>query len=152
MQNISNLLNTPQAENIFRRHRVIQRGMAGVREGHDKKGSHFMIDLVKAVSPGSVLNGNFGDDSEMGPPTFEQWSEQNSGSTGRGWAFWEKTLSMVGKTGNTWADFKANLLGSPEKEVDVQAQQKQKNQNTLIYVVAAGIIVIVAVLLFWKKG
>ena len=48
--------------------------------------------------------------------------------------------------------FKANLLGTPEKEVDVQAQQKQKNQNTLIYVVAAGIIVIVAVLLFWKKG
>jgi len=149
MQNIDKLLNTPQAENIFRRHNVIKRGMTGVREGYNRKGSLFMMELVKAVSPGSVINGNYGDGDEMGPPTMEQFAEQST--TGKGWAFWEKSLSMIGKTGETWFNFKNNLTKSAETAPDPAAEAAQKKSNTIVYVLAIVILVSVAALIFWKR-
>lgn len=149
MQNIDNLLNSPAAENVFRRHNIALRGMDGVRAGFNAKGSHFMSDLVKAVSPKSILNGNFGDDDEMGPPTLDQFMDQ--GSTGKGWDFWEKTLTMIGKTGQTYSDFKASLTGNKETDQSESSAASKKSSNTLIYVAAGVIIVIVGILLFWKK-
>lgn len=150
MKNINNLLNSPDAEIVFRKHKIASRGMDGVRKGFDAKGSHFMTDLIKAISPGSVLNGNFGDADEMGPPTLDQFAAQNT--TGKGWQFWDKALQMIGKTGQTYSDFKNNLLSDPEPTSDeVKAAQNQKSRNTVIYIVAGVIIVTVAVLLFFKK-
>jgi hypothetical protein len=148
MNNIENLLNSPAAESIFRRHKIAQRGMDGVRAGYNAKGTHFMTDLIKAVSPGSVLNGNYGNDDEMGPPTLDQFMDQSSG--GKGWDFWEKTLTMIGKTGQTYSDIKANITGNKQTD-DSNSAAQTKNSNTIIYVVAGVIIVVVAALLFWKK-
>ncbi len=152
MKNIESLLSTPQAENIFRIHRIPLRGMKGVRQGFEMRGSHFMMELVKAVSPGSVLNGNYGGADEMGSPTYDQWiTEQASTGTGKGWDFWAKTLTLIGQTGVTVKGFKDNVLGGGVQPADIQDQQTQKKTNTIIYVVAAVIIVVVGILLFYKK-
>lgn len=152
MNNIENLLNTAQAENVFRQHHITGRGINGVRQGFEAKGNHFMIDLVKAVSPGSVLtNGNFGDNTDILTMLDQANAADAAKTTGKGWAFWEKALTFIGKTGTTLSAFKSDILGTPAAAPDPAVVATQKRNNTIIYVVAVVILVIVGVLLFKKK-
>ena len=165
MKNINDSLNSTEVLDLLRRYHVRASSIEGIREGYITHGAAFMMKVVKAIAPGSVLSGNYGEDTnygenttyggsdEMGPPTQQQYDEQNSTVTG--WDKWVKALEMIGHTGVVLGGVKDNLLGNTpdpaQAAINAAADAKKKKSNTIIFIVAALILVIVAGLLIFKK-
>ncbi len=150
---IKEFLNSPEAERLFQRHKITARGMDGIRAGYERKGDLFIYELAKAMAgPTSVLNGNYGDSTEMGPPTFQQWTEQQSaaGATGKGWDFWNNLLSTIGNTGVTIGKFKNDIL-STATPAEVQPQPESTKNNTVLYIIA-GIVLLAVGFLIYKQS
>lgn len=148
------MLATPEAQNIFRRYRVSGSGMTAVRAGYDKSGSQFMVDLVKAISTKSNISGSNGDDNFVGPPTMEEYLAANDSTSGKGWDFWDKLLTYVGKTGTVATSIKNMFTGtSPEDEAaEKEEQKKEQKRSNIIWIVAVVVVLgIVALLVFKKK-
>jgi hypothetical protein len=150
------ILNSPAARAIFRKHHIIATGTAAVRRGYELKGDHFMYDLVKALSPAaSVLNGNYGEGDETGPPTFQQWTEQNPAATtatGKGWKFWDNLLINVGRTGETISQFKRNALATPETNTPADQPATTSKSSYLIYGLALVVLALVVYLIVKNKN
>ena len=153
--NIEELLNTPQALDLFRRHHITSTGMAGVREGYDKKGNHFMLDLVKTIQPKSVVavSGNYGLSDNEDTPSDNDWLAASEGTSGKGWAWWEKLLTMAGKTGTTIAGIKNSIFGTSdeEKAEEEEKQKEEKKRSNIIWIVAGVVVVALIVFLVIKK-
>lgn len=151
--NIQAYYNSPEVREVLRRHNITASGLEAIRQGYAAKGDLFMYDYLKAIAPkSSVLNGNYGDPGEMGPPTFQQWTEQTT-SKGKGWDWWSTLLTTAGETGKTIAGLKADILGNgtgPAATTDTPAEQKPAS-NIIIYVVA-GIVLLAVGILIYKQS
>jgi len=143
---IDELLKTPQAKSVLRRHRVTGTGVEAIRQGYSKKGDLFMYDLLKSVSPKtSVLHGNSGAEDEFGPmgPFLpgDPNSDLNSDGTERTKRTLEQWMSIFGQAGAIIGGIKQNVLGKVSDPSTPDPSTTPKQNNTLIWVVAAIFIV-----------
>lgn len=150
--NFTARLNTPQAKEVFRRHHIAATGIEGVRQGFAAKGDLFMFDLLQALSPkSSVLNGDFGANDEMGPPTFDQWTAQNNDAPKRTIKDW---LAIAETIGTTIGSLKQNIFGTvtdPNAPIAPDPNTPTKSP-VLIYAVAGIVILVIAFFLFKSKS
>ncbi len=148
-------LQSPQAKQVFRRFRILPGGMAGVRLGYEKYGTPFMVALLKAISPPtSVLNGNFGDD-EIGPPLPDNWDSIGEStipsSSGVGWDWFQKALTIIGETGQTIGQFKDNISGvKPATDTAAPTPAAASQSNTILYIVG-GVLLLGIIFFIFKK-
>lgn len=141
---IEEFLNTFEGRRLLRKHHITAKGMDAIRAGYNKKGEKFMYDLLTGMSPkSSVLHGNYGDDTEMGPPTFEQFTEQTKKNK-LDWAGW---LNMIGETGSTISKLKSDILGTPKAETENTSSGDSKKSNWLLYGLGIAVVAVIIVLI-----
>lgn len=145
--NTQAFLNSTQAREVFRRHNIAGSGIDAVRRGFAVKGDFFMYDLMKSITPKtSVLRGNFGDNGEMGPPTFDQWTEQQADKPKRTLEQW---MEIFGTAATTIGALKQNIFGNGTSEpADTTTLPAAKSSNTIIYIVAAVVVLAIAFLIY----
>ncbi|MBV5346812.1 hypothetical protein JZU46_01120 [bacterium] len=145
---IEEFLNTFEGRRLLRKHHITAKGMDAIRAGYNKKGEKFMYDLLLGMSPkSSVLHGNYGDESEMGPPTFEQFTEQ----TKKKKLDYAGLLHMIGETGSTIAKLKSDILGKPqENENTGSGSGASPKSNWLLYGLGIAVVAVIIVLIVKK--
>jgi hypothetical protein len=141
---IEEYLNTFEGRRLLRKAHVTSKGMDAIRDGYNAKGDKFMYDLLAGASPkSSVLNGNYGDETEMGQPTFEQFQAQQSGKK----LDWDGWLTMLGKTGSTISKLKGDILGSGKSENSENDSSETKKTNWVLYGLGIAVIAVIIVLI-----
>ena len=117
------------------------------------KGNGF-LGLGKAKEESSVY------DPLADPLSDETWSAAGATATaatttttGGTWAWWDKLLNSVSKTGDTISKVKSDVSGQSAANtalLNAQIQQEASTSN-MLYFVAAGFVFLIIILLIFKK-
>jgi hypothetical protein len=163
MQNIDIVLNenAVRVGILLRKYRIIGAPtISTIKKAFEQKGERFMLELLEILVPD---NSSFGDliapktgliqsapidTKTLAVSSFAQPTEQNK--NGGFWGFWEKLLSGVNSTGQTIDQFKQDIASKPI-EYSSETNPTNPSNPKLIYMVAAGFIVLIVLILILRK-
>ena len=151
MDKIQTLLDNKsfEVEGLLRKHKIAgPLHIDTIKKAYDAKGEPFMMDLLAIITPTSnyttVLN------NDLMVPRKGQLVTTAQPATGKGWTFFDNLLNLATKTGETIGSVKNDVSGQAKTDAMYLAQQNASNSN-MLYVVAAGFIALIIIILILKK-
>lgn len=163
-----------EVEGLLRKHKIAGNlDMGTIKKAYDQKGEPFMMDLLQIITPTSSFLGIGKGKGFLGlgkaktessdydpladPLSDETWAaagaESSTTKTGNTWAWWDKLLNSVNKTGDTISKVKSDISGQSAADATLlrsQAQQESSSSN-MLYFVAAGFVLLIIIVLIFKK-
>lgn len=149
MKNIQSILqqHSFEVQGLLRRYKVAgDLNMDTIKKAYDTKGEPFMMDLLKIITPTSHYDTDLAPDWEVALGTTEVESQSQE----KGWGFWDKLLNYVTKTSDTVNTVKKDIYGEEIPGTGSPVQQETGKSNLLIWL-AAGFIIVIAIILLFKK-
>lgn len=174
MDKIQTLLDNKsfEVEGLLRKHKIAgPLHIDTIKKAYDAKGEPFMMELLAIITPTSSFlgigkgNGFLGLGKStagfvydpladpLSDETFEAASNTSAteaASTGKGWTFFDNLLNLATKTGSTIGSVKNDVSGQANADALYLAQQNASNSN-MLYIVAAGFIALIIIILILKK-
>lgn len=162
--NIDNIINTYQVEisGLLRRHKIAGPvSVQTIRQAHDQKGAYFMMDLLKIITPESPYTTELMAPRMAGPITAglvipttyteAKAAEAAAATTGKAWSFWDNLLNYAAKTAATIGEGKSAISSPGPAEQSAEMPAAGEPRTNTIYLVAAGFVVLIVVILIFKK-
>jgi len=130
--------NSKEVQEVFRQNHITATGLDALRQGYEAKGDYFMYQFMKAYSPKTSILNSFSSGED-------QLDSQNSVKPKRTFEDW---LTLIGKAGQTIADVKNDILGTPSSETSVPDPAPKKKSSVLIYVIAGVVLLVIGYLIY----
>jgi hypothetical protein len=165
-----------EVEGLLRRHKIAgSASIETIKSAYDKKGSHFMMELLTIITPTSSFLGigegkgflglgkSTTSESSVYDPLADPLSDETydalmaetatTSTTGKGWTFWDKLLTNVSKTGDTISKVKSDISGQSAADTALLNAQLQQDASTsnMLYFIAAGFVALIIIILVLKK-
>jgi hypothetical protein len=160
MPNIEQVLqqNSVRVGILLRKNRIIgPPTMDTIKKAFDQKGERFMLELIEIIVPDqshfeALIQPKSGiiaqsiDTKKLAPMNSTTTQPQ-----GGFWSFWDKLLNTVDTTGEAIQKFKSDLNSDPIQAVDPVEEAKAASQTKTLYLVAAGFVALIVIILLVRK-
>ena len=160
MSNIEQVLqhNSARVGQLLRKHRIIGApNMDTIKKAFEQKGERFMLELMEILVPNQS---NFEDMIQPRSGTIAQtidtktlapMNATTSKPQGGFWSFWDKLLNTVDNTGEAIQKFKTDMQTDAPQDYDPNAAAKADSQTKTLYLVAAGFVALIVIILIFRK-
>jgi hypothetical protein len=153
MNNIDTVLaqNRTEVKHLLRRYRVVgEPNISTIQKAHNKHGENFMIKLLEIIAPTSNFSAGIGLMTPENPfvqdaITYAQ--TQQTQQPGKFWSFWDNLLGKVANTGATINQFKQDVNAPVEQPL----QQESNARSTLVFAAAGVLVLVVVLILIFRK-
>jgi len=157
MANIDQILNSKSIEvqGLLRKHKITgPLTIDTIRKGYDRKGSPFMMSLMKIITPTSNFTEEW--DDPMGDALRATESEEAAQATttvkaSAGWPFWDNVLSVITKTGSAIGSLKSDLANPAGSKTSMVTPVIDTQRTNIIYWIGGGLVILIVIILLFKK-
>lgn len=138
--------------------------MESIKKGHDKYGENFMMRLLEIIVPdtnnfstlitpatGAFLQTGIQKTLSASQTAQLEEIQSQAATKGKFWIFWDNLLGRIGQTGATIGQFREDAAGTVNSEEYLSYQAQQRNQSRVIFAVAGVFVVLVVLLLIFRK-
>jgi hypothetical protein len=161
MQNIEQVLqqNSVRVGILLRKHRITgPPTMDTIKKAFEQKGERFMLELMEIIVPDqsnfeALITPRSGAIATQ-PIDTKKLAPMNTTTAqppGGFWSFWDKLLNTVDNTGEAIQKFKTDLQTDAPPQYDAAAAAQAASQTKTLYLVAAGFVALIVIILLVRK-
>jgi hypothetical protein len=160
MEDIQKLLDEHRSlvAGLLRKHKISGEVNAEtIKRAYDAKGEHFMMDLLAIITPNGSTSNYTPDLTSLMPmksgqpvSTLQPGILTPAPAKGKAWTFLDNLFNTATKAGEAIGSVQKNTA-DPNTAQMLIIQQAETDKTNMLYLIAAGFIALILIILIFKK-